>query len=348
MSAITIGGDLVHYEKLGRGKPVIMIHGWIGSWRYWIPTMQALYVKFGVYTLDLVGFGDSAKNPQHYNIAAQVNLLEQFMEQLAIPKAAFIGHGLGGMILTQFALKHPDRVARVLLCNMPLFNPGDLQDRVPAGTRQLLTPRDRYRLAPEIPEDQTLPSEAKSGGKAEKQNGMHTPFHELPTVGRPDKIDREQLRRAAELRDQARSRSNPLLEAFKDRSVASLLDKCFRKNEAAYDKLRVDVDKCDVRVLEETAVGFDAGEMLDDLRRITAPLVLVHGKDDNLFPDPDEEVWNYLTINKEDVCVPIPLPGVRHFPMLEHEAFSRLAQDFLETSDISNLELRERWRRRSR
>ena len=40
MSAITIGGDLIHYEVLGRGRPVLLVHGWIGSWRYWVPAMQ--------------------------------------------------------------------------------------------------------------------------------------------------------------------------------------------------------------------------------------------------------------------------------------------------------------------
>jgi pimeloyl-ACP methyl ester carboxylesterase len=31
----------VHYEVLGRGRPLIFLHGWVGSWRYWIPVMQA-------------------------------------------------------------------------------------------------------------------------------------------------------------------------------------------------------------------------------------------------------------------------------------------------------------------
>lgn len=39
MSAISVAGDLVHYEVLGRGRQVVLIHGWVGSWRYWIPTM---------------------------------------------------------------------------------------------------------------------------------------------------------------------------------------------------------------------------------------------------------------------------------------------------------------------
>ncbi|MCA9915900.1 MAG: alpha/beta hydrolase, partial [Anaerolineae bacterium] len=63
MSAITINGDLVHYEKLGRGRPVILLHSWIGSWRYWVPLMQKLHLRYSVYSIDLVGYGDSVKNP---------------------------------------------------------------------------------------------------------------------------------------------------------------------------------------------------------------------------------------------------------------------------------------------
>ena len=99
MSAITIGGDLIHYEKLGRGRPVILVHGWIGSWRYWIPLMQRLHTSFSVYTVDLIGFGDSSKNKEHYSIDKQVDMLETFLSQLGIPKAAMIGHGFGAMVI---------------------------------------------------------------------------------------------------------------------------------------------------------------------------------------------------------------------------------------------------------
>ena len=93
MSAITIGGELIHYEVLGRGRPVILLHSWVGSWRYWVPTMQNLQLKYRVYALDLHGYGDSSKNPQKYSIDNQVKLVGDFMSAMAIPKAAFVGHG---------------------------------------------------------------------------------------------------------------------------------------------------------------------------------------------------------------------------------------------------------------
>lgn len=361
MSAITIGGDLIHYEKLGRGRPVILLHGWIGSWRYWIPVMQKLHTSFSVYTLDLIGFGDSSKNASHYTIDAQVRMLEQFLDQLGIPKAAMLGHGLGSMVITQFALRNPDKVARMLLSSMPLFDPGDLDTRVPAGTRQKLTSNNpRYSLAPDIEDvlegnDATI---ANSNNRADKtvasgmnsNSGIYTPFHELPTIQRPatDDIDRDALRRAAEERDKKNIGENDLLKVFKGTHVLHLLEKCFKKSEPEYVKLKADVEKSDDKILEITAQGFEAGAMLDDLRRITAPIVAVHGLDDPIFPAPNEDIWQYLTLKKEDVFVPIPMSDTRHFPMLEHDAFARLTTDFLTVADISTIEIRDRWRRRSR
>lgn len=357
MSAITIGGDLIHYEKLGRGRPVVLVHGWIGSWRYWIPLMQKLHTSFSVYTLDLIGFGDSSKSANSYDLASQVHMLEQFFDRLGIAKAAFMGHGFGAMVATQFALRNPDKIARLLLASMPLYDPGDLGSRVPAGTRQLLTANnDRYSLAPSIEDvlnDQTVMSESHAdptiASQSNTNSGIYTPFHELPTVARPttDSIDRDALRRAAEERLKQQT-DNELYATFKGMKMISLLEKCFKKTEPEFDKLRVDVEKSDDRVLQQSAHGFNAGKMLDDLRRVTAPIVAVHGENDPIFSAPDEDIWNYLTIKKEDVFVPIPLPQVRHFPMLEHDAFPRLANDFLTISDISKLEIRERWRRRSR
>jgi pimeloyl-ACP methyl ester carboxylesterase len=361
MSAITIGGDLIHYEKLGRGRPVILIHGWIGSWRYWIPLMQKLHLKFSVYTLDLIGFGDSTKDPDNYSIDSQVKMLEQFLEKLSISKAAIIGHGLGGWVAVRFANKNPDKVARVMVSSMPLFDPGDLNDRTPAGTRVKLTGNTRYSLSPSIEEvtggqysektvptvDTTVPSSSGTGLIGDKTVASSSGvIHDSPTVRRPDNIDRDALRRAAEERDKLKR--NHLMEIFNSVTMLDLLDKCFKPNEVEHGKLKIDVEKSDSKALAKSAMGYEAGAFLDEIRKLTAPIVAVHGVSDPIFPVPTEDIWNYLTLQKEDVFVPIPLPNVRHFPMLEHEPFVRLATDFLTISEINKLEIRERWRRRNR
>ncbi|XWX03304.1 alpha/beta hydrolase [Aggregatilineales bacterium SYSU G02658] len=297
MSAITIEGDLIHYEKLGRGRPVILVHGWIGSWRYWIPLMQQLHVRFSVYTLDLLGFGDSAKNAEGYALANQVELLRRFMEQLAIPKAAMIGHGLGALVLGHFAHHYPERVARLLLVSAPLFDVGTL--------------RGQPALSALRPTDSANPRAA-------------TPFA-TPTAT-----------------------PNLLAEIINERSIYLLLEKCFKKTDPTYEKLRVDLDKADPAAIRGSVQGFDSAAYLRQVRALACPTVAVHGVDDPVIPAPSDEIWHYLTAERDDLFVPIPISGVRHFPMLEHEPFIRLAGEFLDAPDISKLEVRDRWRRRSR
>jgi pimeloyl-ACP methyl ester carboxylesterase len=118
MSAILLESDLVHYEVLGRGKPVLFLHSWIGSWRYWIPNMQYISTGFRSYSVDMWGFGDSAKN-RKYLIKEQTELLVQFLDRLGIFKIAIVGHGLGALIAIELAKIMPDLVDRILAISIP-------------------------------------------------------------------------------------------------------------------------------------------------------------------------------------------------------------------------------------
>lgn len=130
MSALTINGSLIHYEVLGRGKPIILIHSWIGSWRYWIPLMQRLSAEYRVYSLDLMGFGDSSKDNQNYDFDSQVDILYKFLDALGWSKMAFIAHGLGALITLEFAQQYPDKVARMMLISLPIFQPNKATEKL--------------------------------------------------------------------------------------------------------------------------------------------------------------------------------------------------------------------------
>jgi pimeloyl-ACP methyl ester carboxylesterase len=119
MSVVTLEGEFVHYEVLGRGRPLIFMHGWVGSWRYWIPTMQAASFQFRTYSLDLWGFGDTSKNTAFYTLEQQVTLLSGFLESMGIGKIAMVGHGLGAVVALMFASRFPATVDRVMVTGYP-------------------------------------------------------------------------------------------------------------------------------------------------------------------------------------------------------------------------------------
>ncbi|MDF1512305.1 MAG: alpha/beta hydrolase [Anaerolineae bacterium] len=120
MSAIILASKLVHYEALGRGKPLLFLHDWLGSWRYWIPTMLDISSIYRAYALDFWGFGDSDKVPHRYNISGYVDQIALFLDQMGIEQVPIVGHGLGGIVAVHYALANPGRVDQIMLVSVPL------------------------------------------------------------------------------------------------------------------------------------------------------------------------------------------------------------------------------------
>jgi len=120
MSAVIVENGLVHYEAIGRGRPLIFLHGWLGSWRYWVPAMDGLSDRRRTYALDLWGFGDSDRREEPYSLAAYIDLLHSFMEKMGIQRASLVGHALGGAVALLFATRMPDRVDQVMAVSTPL------------------------------------------------------------------------------------------------------------------------------------------------------------------------------------------------------------------------------------
>ena len=120
MSSITTDQGIVHYEVYGRGKPVILLHGWLGSWGLWQETMGYLGKYYRTYALDFWGFGESGKQRGTYAIQDFVSLVKQFMDQLGISRAPLVGHSMGGTVSLSVAIRHPERVSKVVVVGSPI------------------------------------------------------------------------------------------------------------------------------------------------------------------------------------------------------------------------------------
>lgn len=120
MSSITTDQGIVHYEVYGRGRPVILLHGWLGSWGLWQETMTFLGRYYRTYALDFWGFGESGKKRNTYQVTDFVSLVDQFMEKLGIMQAPLVGHSMGGTVSLSVALRFPQRVKKVVIIGSPI------------------------------------------------------------------------------------------------------------------------------------------------------------------------------------------------------------------------------------
>jgi pimeloyl-ACP methyl ester carboxylesterase len=148
MSGILVDGSLIHYEIFGRGKPILFVHGWLGSWRYWVPVMDDLARDHRTYALDLWGFGDSDKARDNYRIDSYVELLATFMDELGIYRTPIVGHTLGAAIATSLAGQQPDRITKVLAVGLPLTADAINRKLLTAGPNEALARLFWHRQRP--------------------------------------------------------------------------------------------------------------------------------------------------------------------------------------------------------
>jgi 3-oxoadipate enol-lactonase len=113
-------GFRMYYEVHGSGFPLLLINGLGSDREEWLHQLPVFAPHFRVVTFDNRGSGDSATPPGLYSTALMANDTAALLAFLGIERAHVLGVSLGGMIAQEIALRHPGRVARlVLACTSP-------------------------------------------------------------------------------------------------------------------------------------------------------------------------------------------------------------------------------------
>jgi pimeloyl-ACP methyl ester carboxylesterase len=115
---VQIGDLRVHQVHGGRGTPVLFIHG-IGSSGYmeWRFNLEAAALEHRVFAPDLPGFGRTDKPRASYGIPYFTEFIDSYMESRGLQSAAIVAASLGGRIALELALRHPERVSKLVLVN---------------------------------------------------------------------------------------------------------------------------------------------------------------------------------------------------------------------------------------
>jgi pimeloyl-ACP methyl ester carboxylesterase len=114
------------------GRTVVLLHGMNFFAEYWGGTMEALRDEgFRVVAIDQIGFGRSSKPIIPYTLGDMTLNIRELLEHLGVQQAAIVGHSMGGVIATRFALFYPEVASHLVLVNQIGMTDGRLQR--PAG-----------------------------------------------------------------------------------------------------------------------------------------------------------------------------------------------------------------------
>ncbi len=117
---IDTGDVRLHAVIGGDGPPLLLIHGWPGSWYYWRLVMPQLAREFEVIVVDQRGIGLSDKPEVGYDTGTLADDLVGLMDALGHKQFAVVGVDTGMLIAYALAADHADRVVRLALGEAPL------------------------------------------------------------------------------------------------------------------------------------------------------------------------------------------------------------------------------------
>ncbi len=109
-------GVKIHYERVGKGPDVVLIHGIGGHLATWhFKIVPLLWDRYNTLTYDLRGHGYSEMTETGYTPTELATDLVQLLDALDIEKVDVVGHSFGGDIALYFAYYYPERVNNVVL-----------------------------------------------------------------------------------------------------------------------------------------------------------------------------------------------------------------------------------------
>jgi esterase len=107
----------LHYEQIGTGPPIVVLHGLFGSGRNWITVARALSHEYSFFLVDLRNHGKSPHgDSMGYNEMA--NDVSDLIKVLKLHKTLLVGHSMGGKVAMTYAIKNPTMISKLVIVDI--------------------------------------------------------------------------------------------------------------------------------------------------------------------------------------------------------------------------------------
>jgi len=128
---LDVSGVRMHYVDEGDGPPIVLVHG-NPTWSFYFRRLiKELSDRFRVIALDHIGCGLSDKPQRYpYTLATHITNLKQLIDHLGLESLTLGGHDWGGAIAFGWAVRHPERIRRLVVFNTAAFLGGRMPFRI--------------------------------------------------------------------------------------------------------------------------------------------------------------------------------------------------------------------------
>jgi 2-succinyl-6-hydroxy-2,4-cyclohexadiene-1-carboxylate synthase len=117
MARIAVRGVTLNVEVSGRGRALVLLHGFTGGAASWRPHVRHFAACRATVAIDMLGHGrsDAPADPRRYGIEQAAADVLAVLDYLAIDRAAVLGYSMGGRVALFLASAAPERVRALVL-----------------------------------------------------------------------------------------------------------------------------------------------------------------------------------------------------------------------------------------
>jgi len=116
---VTVGDVKIHYAEAGKGDALVLLHGFPQNWYMWRRQIPSLAKHFRVICPDMRGFGWSDAPRDGYEKEQLATDVVVLLDAIGIDRFKLMGHDWGGWLGFLIAMRHSQRVTRLLVLNVP-------------------------------------------------------------------------------------------------------------------------------------------------------------------------------------------------------------------------------------
>ena len=145
---VTANGVSYYYEIHGKGEPLLLLHGGLGSIDMFEPDIPALARNRQLIAVDLYGHGRTALTDRPVSPIDMGDDMAVVLKELGITQSDVMGYSLGGGVALRLAVQHPDVVRRLVLVSTPYAQSGFYPEMLPQQAMVSAAMFDQMRETP--------------------------------------------------------------------------------------------------------------------------------------------------------------------------------------------------------
>ncbi|MCX6246124.1 MAG: alpha/beta fold hydrolase [Bacteroidetes bacterium] len=180
MKTITFNDSKIFFTESGKGKTIVLLHGFTETSKIWDSFRNQLKKSFRVIVIDLPGHGKSESVEKIHTMELQAEVVYEVLKQRKVRKCVMVGHSMGGYVALSFAAKYPEMLKGLCLFHSHPF-PDSPADKTNRNRTVKIVEQDSFRFVAGF-----IPSLFPEGSRkkyAKKIAGLVKRAKEIPKEG---------------------------------------------------------------------------------------------------------------------------------------------------------------------